>query len=119
MLEYDREIEAKKWNIRGCELYRLHKYSDAIRAFESAIDIDKNFIDALNNIGIVLSKSNYFDAIEFFDKVISIDNSYADAWYNKGMALENTSSAKSKSYINKAMALGYKETGNASILKWK
>lgn len=119
MLKYDREIEAKKWNIRGCELYRLHKYNDAIMAFESAIDFDKNFVDALNNIGIVLSKRNFFDAIVFFDKVISIDQSYADAWYNKGMALENSFSEEAKSYINKAMLLGYKETGNISILKWK
>jgi tetratricopeptide (TPR) repeat protein len=61
---------------------------EAVKSYESAIEINPKYLTAWKNKGIVLcSLGEYNDSLEDFDQAIKIDSKYALAWYNKGLAL--------------------------------
>jgi tetratricopeptide (TPR) repeat protein len=68
----------------------LNKYDEAIKAFEKAIEVNPNDLDAWYNKGVALGKLCKFDeAIKAYDKAIEINPNDSDVWYNKGLALDS------------------------------
>ena len=67
-------------------LQKVTVLDDAIKFYEKAIDLNPNFADAYNNIGIVLLEMGQSDdAIKFYQKALEIEPSYAEAHNNLGM----------------------------------
>jgi len=79
----------------------------AIAAFDRAISIDPNFIEALNSKAYVLRDiGNYSQAIEFFNKVIEKDSKHKWAWNNIGYSLLQLGNfSESIGYIDKALEI--------------
>lgn len=77
------------WFGRGNDLSNLKKYSEAIKCYDKALEIDPEYVDALNNKGDALYElGEYNEAIKCYDKTIEIDPKNADALTMKGMALD-------------------------------
>jgi tetratricopeptide (TPR) repeat protein len=73
-------------NNKGVVLVILDKYSDAISAFNEAIEY--NFLEAWYNKGNVLShQGKHKEAIDAYDQVIESDPDFFAAWNNKGISL--------------------------------
>jgi tetratricopeptide (TPR) repeat protein len=68
-------------------------YAEAIRYYRSAIEIDANFAQAYNNLGIVYVKQEkYVEADQAFTRCLTKDPNFIDAYYNRGntnIELEN------------------------------
>ncbi|HED11836.1 MAG TPA: tetratricopeptide repeat protein [Caldithrix abyssi] len=61
--------------------------NDGIRHFEKAIELNKNEIDAYNNLGLAQIKlKNYDTAIRTFETALRINKDYPDVHHNLGMA---------------------------------
>jgi lipoprotein NlpI len=57
----------------------------SLQLLEAAIKIDKNYLPAWNNKGVVLLElEEYQDALDSFDQVIRLNPGDNLAWYNKG-----------------------------------
>lgn len=70
------------------ELVTLHKYDEAIEAYDDILQLNPNYVQAWNGKGILLhaiGKTN--EALTAFDEAIRIDPNYAPGWYNKGNIL--------------------------------
>lgn len=75
-------------NIRGNILNGLNRFEQAIEAFELAIDLEPNYYQAHNNVGISLRENGRLtDAVTAFSKAISIKKDYFQAYNNLGVAL--------------------------------
>ena len=60
-----------------------------------ALDINPNYVEAHNNLGLALQKSREFAAaIQSFDLAISLKPNFTDALYNKANVLQETGSIK-------------------------
>ena len=79
----------------------------AIAAFDRAISIDPNFIEALNSKAYVLRDiGSYSQAIEVFNKVIEKDPKHKWAWNNIGYSLLQLGNfSESIGYIDKALEI--------------
>ena len=78
------------WRNKGGALYFLGKYTEAIKCYDKAIEIDPDNPVVWNNKGLALdSLGKYDEAITSYDKAIKIDPNDADAWNNKGLALDS------------------------------
>jgi tetratricopeptide (TPR) repeat protein len=85
---YSRALKAEDWNNKGISLGRLHKYNEALAAYEKAITIDPEFAGAWNNKGLILFlQRKYVDANAAYDKAIEADQNFAEAWNNRGLVL--------------------------------
>jgi len=63
-------------------------FEEAISYFEKVLEIEPNHLDALNNIGGLLSTlGKHNEAIFYFDTIIEIEPNYVRALVNKGSAL--------------------------------
>jgi tetratricopeptide (TPR) repeat protein len=104
-------VKIKKWVVitwyaKGNSAFDLKKYEDAIKCYNRAIQIDPNYVDAVNKLlsccdkaleidpngadiwckkGTVLltNLGKYEEAVAQFDKALGIKPGYADAWYNR------------------------------------
>ena len=86
----DKATKALIWYHKGLALYNLGKYDEAIAAFNKAIKIDPQFLDAWNNKGRVLAElKKYDEAITAYDKAIEINPHDSLGWNYKGLALHN------------------------------
>ena len=87
--------------------YADHGNSGAIRAFDRALSIDPDFIEALNSKAYVLRDlGNYPQSIEFFNKVIEKDPKHKWAWNNIGYSLLQLGNvSESVGYIEKALEI--------------
>jgi tetratricopeptide (TPR) repeat protein len=62
----------------------LNKSEEAIKAYDKAIEINPEYLEAWNNKGVALSKINKSEeAIKAYDKEIEIDQNNSLAWYNR------------------------------------
>lgn len=79
----------------------------AIAAFDRALSIDPDFIEALNSKAYVLRDlGNYPQSIEFFNKVIEKDSKHKWAWNNIGYSLLQLGNvSESVGYIDKALEI--------------
>lgn len=65
-------------------------FDEAIKNFDDAIGLDRNYAVAYNNYGVAYGLKEDFDAaIEKLKKAIGLDRNYADAYYNLGNAYAN------------------------------
>lgn len=79
---------ADSWYKQGNDLMMQEKSSDALVAYEKAIDLDPNHISAWNNKGIALFRlGRYQEAIGCYDKALAINPNHVNAWFNKAKAL--------------------------------
>ena len=103
--------EEDQWIEKGEKLYKQHDYDGASRAFQKAIAINPDNVEAWNSLGIVFNDvRNRNKAIECFKKAIAIDANYSKAWVNLGSiyhTLNNT--AKSIECYQKAIAIDDKD----------
>lgn len=97
-------------NNKGITLLRnfryLRKENEAVEYFNKAMEIDPEYISALNNLG-VLTKS-----IEYFDRVLELDDLNFTANFNKSFTLFNKGTyedmnptKKSLQYCEKALKI--------------
>ena len=79
---------ASSWNKKGASLFNQGKYSEALQAFDKAIELDPKFPEIWYNKGNALySQGKYDDAIKAYNKVLELDSQYAYAWLAKGKSL--------------------------------
>jgi len=96
-------------------LVKKEQFSDAIAAYDKAIEIDPNYLEPWNNRGIaqVLGYEDTTEALKSFDRAIQIDPDCMEAWVNKAKALKLSDRSTEASYaFEKAKKLGY--TGDTS-----
>ncbi|HON37076.1 MAG TPA: tetratricopeptide repeat protein [Methanothrix sp.] len=98
------------WLKRGVENFRFQEYGEAIKAFDNALNIDGNYVDAWMNKGSALHELGmYQDAIEAYDQAIRIEPKNANAWKRKGFALKKLDlDSEAKDAFSKAEELGYR-----------
>jgi serine/threonine protein kinase len=73
---------------QGDRSIELQEYDEAVAAFDRALEIQPDLVDAWNGKGTALLKSNrYAEAIAAFDKAIALDSQSFVAWSSKGKAL--------------------------------
>jgi tetratricopeptide (TPR) repeat protein len=72
----------------GVSLIHLGNYSGAMKYIDKALQIDPNFIYALNTKGLVLyNLGRYGEAISYYDKALAIDPNLVEALKNKANVL--------------------------------
>jgi heat shock protein HtpX len=98
-----------KWNSEGMDLSRLGKYAEAIKAYEMALAVDPNYLNAWINKGTAFFRLGMHEnAIAAFDQVIKIDPQNADAWNRKGVVLKKIGhKVEATDAFAKAKELGY------------
>jgi Tfp pilus assembly protein PilF len=63
---------------------------EAIAAYNKALSIKPNYVDAYNNMGNTLKEQGKLEeAIEAYNKALSIKPDYVDAYFNMGNALQD------------------------------
>ncbi|PCJ00172.1 MAG: hypothetical protein COB15_03290 [Flavobacteriales bacterium] len=69
----------------GLEKSKSANYSEAIKHFESAIEIDSTYKEAyLRMASMEYNLNNTRCAIDILDKIIGIESNYASAYHNRG-----------------------------------
>jgi arylsulfatase A-like enzyme/Flp pilus assembly protein TadD len=92
------DFDPETWNYLGVAYWHKERYDDALKAYERALSIDKNYAIVFNNRGS-LFLSLYFKgrkaedlakAAADFQKAVEIDPVYASAWNGLGISLSQT-----------------------------
>jgi|GEM_PF-214420 len=86
--------DASTQNNLGVTYKQLNNKDASITCLKRAVDLDANYVDALNNYGAALldqkkDAAQIYEAIKYLDRVISINPNHADAHYNRGTALQS------------------------------
>jgi len=99
----------RKWNREGMDLFIHEKYSEAIKAYDMALELDPKYVNAWINKGTAFFKlGRYEEAIEAFNQVLKIDPQHADAWNRKGVVLKKIGNkVEATDAFAKAKELGY------------
>ncbi|ABW68221.1 tetratricopeptide repeat protein [Desulfosudis oleivorans] len=78
---------ARPWSNLGMALQIAGNSEAALQAFQKAIALDPNHMEAHNNSGFILRElGRPKEAIKFFRRALEINPAYADAHYNLGLA---------------------------------
>ncbi len=100
------ETNATYWFNMGMDLYNQNNFSESLKAYDKAIELDPQDAEAWNNKGSALGMlGRYSEALQAFEKATTINSSYAEAWYNMGAIydlqdnLEDAISAYNKATI--------------------
>ena len=81
----DNDFAAVQWNEQGANLYWQGNYSEAIKAFSTAIDKNPKYAYAYNNRGIAYNKlHDYSKAISDLNQAINLDSNYTAAYVARG-----------------------------------
>ncbi|MEP6576721.1 MAG: tetratricopeptide repeat protein [Nitrososphaerota archaeon] len=76
---------------KGNALFQLDKLDQAIKEFDSALKLNPNYINALNNKGAILSSlGSCKEDIICYDRILEIDPDHRYALYNKTKCLSET-----------------------------
>jgi tetratricopeptide (TPR) repeat protein len=79
---------ANEWFEEGRAFLNQSNYDDAILAFDKAIKLEPQYIDAWKGKGSAyLRQEEYAEAVKAFDKAIELDPQLPLVWSNKGYAL--------------------------------
>jgi protein-L-isoaspartate(D-aspartate) O-methyltransferase len=82
------EETAQQWLDEGRTFYRLQKFEEALAAFEQAIRLDPNYIEAHQEKGMTLHNlKRYEEALEALEQVIRLDPNRVHPYLTKGNAL--------------------------------
>ena len=80
---------ATDWYNKGVDLDGQSKYNESIVAYDEAIRLNPNHVNAWYNKGNALDNlKKYDEAIKAYNEAIRLGPNYADAWYNKGVVLK-------------------------------
>jgi len=72
----------------GLESYQNDKIDEAISYFEKVLEIDPNHVDALSNIGgLVSTIGKHDEAFSYLDRALEIEPNHVRALINKGILL--------------------------------
>ena len=93
------------FNIRGAILASKNVLDEAIINYKKSIEINANYAQAYNNLGIAFHKLNKIDtAIKNYKKALSLKKDFAEALNNLGHAYIDFDKPKdSLQYFNKAL----------------
>lgn len=85
--EIDKVLRKNKeiyfYNLKGVVLINQKKYKLAIQTLINSVNLNSNFPDAFNMLGIAyLNIGNKQKAVEFYKKALAADNSYLQAHFN-------------------------------------
>jgi tetratricopeptide (TPR) repeat protein len=96
--------EGSEWVGKGDALNKMGNFSGAIMAYDKALEIDPNYVNAWDGKGWSLNElGNYTQAIVYLDKALKIDPNHLDALVFKAQALYNIgNNTGAKYYSNKA-----------------
>jgi protein O-GlcNAc transferase len=84
-----RPNDATAHNNYGIALKNLERYDDALRSYERALEINRNFPDAYYNQGNARKElKRYSEALESYERALNIKPDYAEAHINRGIALQ-------------------------------
>ena len=120
---------------KGFEALQNGEFAKAISFFDQVLEIDPNYVPALNNKGSALRiLGMYEEAIVYFDKALEIDPNDVKALYNKGNALSDLEKYEEaivsydkaleidpndvKALYNKGLALYYLEKYEEAIVSY-
>ena len=79
----------KQWKKEGDTHYNARRYQEALAAYEQAIRLDPDDVDAYINKGNALDElKRYQEALDAYEQVIRLDPNDFDAYIYKGMALD-------------------------------
>ncbi len=95
--DYDHAIELSKkgavreelpWYGKGATLILLGRYEEALRAIDTALDINPhNEVAWLNKGNALMKLGQHMDALRCFNAALKVNPKYEVAWNNKGNAL--------------------------------
>jgi len=96
--------EDSGWVNKGDALNKMGNFSGAITAYDKALEIDPNYVNAWDGKGWSQNEfGNYRQAIVYFDKALKIDPNHLDGLVFKAQALYNIgNNTGAKYYSNKA-----------------
>lgn len=91
------------YNIRGTVFFNLKKYREAKADFESAVKLDSQSADALNNLGVVFSREGKKKkALKYFLAAERLAPDWEDVAYNLALNFSETGNReKSNEYLLK------------------
>ena len=76
------------FNLLGLAYLKIHKYEDAISAFESILEIEPDNFEAEYNLAFALQTlGRYQEAKDHYSRAVSINPNDSDALYNLGLLL--------------------------------
>lgn len=80
--------EALVWNEKGEFLEKEEKHYEAIQAFDKAIELDPQLLEArYNKADALIALFKYEEAIQTYDEIIELNPQDVDAWSYKGYLL--------------------------------
>ncbi|MEM8652559.1 MAG: tetratricopeptide repeat protein, partial [Pseudomonadota bacterium] len=89
MARHFRPENSEAHNFAGLAELGLNQISEAVTSFEKAVQIEPNYLDALNNLGNALKRQKkYAQAENAFDRAIKCEPRFYFAHYNKGLLLQ-------------------------------
>lgn len=99
--------DKQAWVSKGDALNRMGNFSQAITAYDTALKIDPNYVNALDGEGWSLNElGNYTQAIVYLDKALKIDSNHLDGLVFKAQALYNIGNyTGAKYYSDKAFEI--------------
>lgn len=106
---------------RGKTLASLKRYQQAIGAYQRAIELKPDYVEAWKNKGDVLyNMKKYQEALDAYDKAIQIKPDYVEAWNGRGIVLKESqqyeeaiASFEEALKIDSSNVLAWKEKGDA------
>ena len=103
-------LSATDWFTKGYNAGENKEYDKAISFYLRAIELDPDYADAYNNLGLdYYNQGNYIKAIELWEKAIELKPDFAAAYLNLGLAYYNNSDVNTALiYYKKAARLGHK-----------
>ena len=94
--------EAKLQYNKGVDMYRLGRYDEAITAFQQAVDIDPNYIDAYYNLGSILEYIKQDDAAlaVFKQRILRKPTDYEAVYKAAALSVKLGMPDQAKSYLS-------------------
>jgi tetratricopeptide (TPR) repeat protein len=113
-LKTERIENPKEFCVRARHFHKIGRLRDAKRFYQRALAIDPEFVDALNNLGVLyIQEGNYPEARKNFENAIQHEPEYVDSYYNLACLLAVQGLVKeSLSYLKTALSL------DESVRKW-
>ena len=83
--ENEQSISAETYFLRGEAMSEIELYEEAIVAYDQAIRLKPDYVEAYNKRGVAkIMLRQYFAAIADFDQAIQLKSDYADAYTHRG-----------------------------------